>query len=110
MVAVMVAVMVECEVKGVQSPHLVWRIGCGEVWKSVWRCKKVWSLVWRKSVEKCGDKCGEVWRIVKWNDACSTHRCTQKVWRKCGGSVEKVWRKCGDILERFNVIIDAIIA
>ena len=99
----------------------MWRIECGEVWKSVWRCKKVWSWVWRKSVEKCGDKCGEVWRIVKWNDACSTHRCTQKVWRKCGESVgevwrkcgesvEKVWRKCGDILERFNVIIDAIIA
>ena len=42
----------ECEVKGVLSPHLVWRIRCGEVLKSVWRCKKVWSLVWRKSVEK----------------------------------------------------------
>ena len=47
-------------------------------------------------MEKCGDKCGEVWRIVKWNDACSTQKTSaesvEKVWRKCGGSVEEVWR------------------
>ena len=50
---------------------------------------------------KCGESVEEVWR--------KCGESVEKVWRKCGESVEEVWRKCGDILERFNVIIHAIL-